>query len=93
MVRFGFLQPQTPVLTGSGLVGEQPEITRFSMTETGQETTPQKSLPPSAEGETPEDPGILESVGTFPVWMLRAIDTVTPDFLRTKEPPRKNYRI
>lgn len=45
------------------------------------------------ESETPEDPGMLESVGSFPVWMLKLIDTVTPEALRTKEPPKKNYRI
>lgn len=45
------------------------------------------------ENEAPEDPGMLETVGSFPVWMLKLIDQVTPDLLRTKEPPKKNYRI
>ena len=37
-----------------------------------------------------EDPGIMESIGSFPVWMLKIIDVVTPDFLIKKVPPRKN---
>ena len=37
-----------------------------------------------------EDPGIMESIGSFPVWMLKIIDIVTPDFLIKKDPPRKN---
>ncbi len=37
-----------------------------------------------------EDPGLFESIGSFPVWMLRIIDFVTPDFLIKKVPPPKN---
>jgi hypothetical protein len=37
-----------------------------------------------------EDPGIMESIGSFPVWMLKIIDIITPDFLIKKAPPRKN---
>ena len=37
-----------------------------------------------------EDPGIMESIGSFPVWMLKIIDIITPDFLIKKSPPRKN---
>ena len=37
-----------------------------------------------------DDPGIMESIGSFPVWMLKIIDVVTPDFLIKKAPPRKN---
>ena len=36
-----------------------------------------------------EDPGLLESVGSFPVWMLKIIDVITPDFLIKKAPPPK----
>ncbi|QPJ60357.1 MAG: hypothetical protein G3M70_07950 [Candidatus Nitronauta litoralis] len=62
------------------------------MTET--ETSPSQHPPESKkENEVPEDPGMMESVGSFPCWMLKLIDTVTPDSLRTKEPPKKNYRI
>jgi len=55
--------------------------------------------------ETREDPkktpdgeggelGILESYGSFPVWMLRLIQLITPSFLVSKTPPKKkNYRI
>jgi len=40
--------------------------------------------------ETPskEDPGLFESIGSFPVWMLKIIDIVTPDFLIKKVPPQ-----
>ena len=40
--------------------------------------------------ESREDPGIMESIGSFPVWMLKVIDVITPDFLIKKVPPRKN---
>ena len=36
-----------------------------------------------------EDPGLMESIGSFPVWMLKIIDVITPDFLIKKSPPRK----
>ena len=34
-----------------------------------------------------EDPGLMESIGSFPVWMLKIIDVITPDFLIKKTPP------
>ena len=37
-----------------------------------------------------KDPGLMESIGSFPVWMLKIIDIITPDFLIKKAPPRKN---
>ena len=36
-----------------------------------------------------EDPGFMESIGSFPVWMLKIIDVITPDFLIKKTPPPK----
>ena len=36
-----------------------------------------------------EDPGLMESIGTFPVWMLKVVDVITPDFLIKKSPPSK----
>jgi len=36
-----------------------------------------------------EDPGFMESIGSFPVWMLKIIDVFTPDFLIKKVPPPK----
>ena len=36
-----------------------------------------------------EDPGFMESIGSFPVWMLKIIDIITPDFLIKKTPPPK----
>ena len=38
---------------------------------------------------TPEDPGLLESHGSFPVWLLKIIHLLTPDFLISKTPPKK----
>ena len=37
-----------------------------------------------------EDPGFMESIGSFPVWMLKIIDVITPDFLIKKVPPQKS---
>lgn len=54
---------------------------------------PQPAPPEKRNPESPEEPGLLDSVGSFPCWLLKAINTVTPDILRTKEPPKKNYRI
>ena len=46
---------------------------------------------PEAEGG---EPGILESYGSFPVWLLRLIQLITPSFLISKTPPKKkDYRI
>ncbi len=40
------------------------------------------------------EPGILESYGSFPVWLLRLIQLVTPSFLISKTlPKKKDYRI
>jgi hypothetical protein len=36
------------------------------------------------------DPALMESIGSFPVWMLKTIDLITPNFLIKKTPPRKN---
>ena len=45
--------------------------------------------------QAPEtEPGIMESYGSFPVWMLRLIQLVTPSALISKTPPKKkDYRI
>ena len=54
--------------------------------------------PESQKNETPApesaEPGILESYGSFPMWMLKIIQLVTPDFLISKTPPpKKKVRI
>lgn len=36
-----------------------------------------------------KEPGLTESIGSFPVWMLKIIDLLTPDFLISKPAPRK----
>ena len=42
------------------------------------------------KGVSKEDPGFMESIGSFPVWMLKIIDVITPEFLIKKAPPKKN---
>ena len=42
------------------------------------------------QGVSKEDPGFMESIGSFPVWMLKIIDVITPEFLIKKAPPQKN---
>jgi len=55
------------------------------------ETRENPKKTPETEGA---EPGILESYGSFPVWMLRLIQLVTPSFLISKIPPKKkDYRI
>jgi len=39
--------------------------------------------------EQKEEPGLMESYGSFPVWALKLIDTLTPEFLISKEPVEK----
>ena len=39
-----------------------------------------------------EEPGLMESYGSFPVWSLKLIDALTPEFLISKEPvEKKNF--
>jgi len=52
-----------------------------------EENQNRQSLPKSV---SKEDPGFMESIGSFPVWMLRIIDVITPGFLIKKAPPQKN---
>ena len=40
------------------------------------------------ESESAEEPGLLETYGTFPVWMLKAIQLITPSFLIVQNPPK-----
>jgi hypothetical protein len=39
--------------------------------------------------EQKEEPGLMESYGSFPVWTLKLIDALTPKFLISKEPVQK----
>jgi len=34
------------------------------------------------------EPGLFDYIGSFPVWLLKIIDLVTPEFLKTKTPPK-----
>ena len=43
----------------------------------------------SGNPEQKEEPGLMESYGSFPVWSLKLIDTLTPEFLISKEPIEK----
>jgi len=36
-----------------------------------------------------EEPGLAESYGSFPVWLLKIIDFFTPESLISKSPPEK----
>ena len=41
-----------------------------------------------------EEPGLLDNFGTFPVWMLKIIQLITPSSLISKTPPeKKKYRL
>jgi len=41
-----------------------------------------------------KEPGLLDSFGTFPVWMLKIIQLVTPHSLISKTPPeKKKFRL
>ncbi len=39
--------------------------------------------------EKKEEPGLMESYGSFPVWSLKLIDALTPEFLISKSPAEK----
>lgn len=43
------------------------------------------------DNSTPQadEPGLFDYYGSFPVWLLRIIDTLTPDALIKKSPPKK----
>ena len=36
-----------------------------------------------------QEPGLFESIGSFPVWLLKIIDIITPGFLIRKSSPNK----
>ena len=42
-----------------------------------------------AAAEQKEEPGLMESYGSFPVWSLKLIDALTPEFLISKGPIKK----
>ena len=39
--------------------------------------------------EQKEEPGLMESYGSFPVWSLKLIGAITPEFLISKKPVEK----
>lgn len=52
-----------------------------------QENQFSRKVPPQAP-QKPE-PGLFDSVGSFPVWLLKIINALTPDSLISKTPPPK----
>ncbi len=55
------------------------------MVEQSKSTEEKKAEPQvKPEGVKPEDMGILESYGSFPIWLLKGIQLVTPEFLISK---------
>ena len=48
----------------------------------------QKNDTPDVPGQK-EEPGLMESYGSFPVWTLKLIDALTPEFLISKKPVEK----
>jgi hypothetical protein len=55
------------------------------------ETQDDPNKTPETDGR---EPGILENYGSFPVWLLRLIQLITPSSLISKTPPKKkDYRI
>ena len=47
-----------------------------------------ENKPPDAPKQK-EEPGLMESYGSFPVWSLKLIDALTPEFLISKSPAEK----
>lgn|GEM_PF-538489 len=50
---------------------------------------PPEQAPPKKTVPETEEPGLLDSYGSFPVWMLKIIALATPDFLIRKAPAEK----
>ena len=44
-----------------------------------------RQVPPPAKPE----PGLFDTIGSFPVWLLKIIAALTPDSLLRKTPPEK----
>ena len=49
----------------------------------------QKKTDIPAAPEQKEEPGMMESYGSFPVWSLKLIDALTPEFLISKGPVKQ----
>ena len=48
-----------------------------------------KEINSSNISEQKEEPRLMESYGSFPVWSLKLINAITPEFLISKEPVEK----
>ena len=50
---------------------------------------PKTPAPKKVEATRVEDLGLTESYGSFPVWMLKIIDVLTPEILQEPSTPEK----
>jgi hypothetical protein len=49
-----------------------------------------KTPAPKTKEKTPvEEPGLTDSYGSFPVWMLKIINALTPEILQEPPTPEK----
>ncbi len=51
--------------------------------------TPQNDKNRHQISHSSQEPGLLESIGSFPVWLLKIIDIITPGFLIRESSPKK----
>ena len=49
----------------------------------------EKEKKSSGNQKQKEEPGLMESYGSFPVWSLKLIDAMTPEILISKKPVEK----
>ncbi len=59
------------------------------MNETVQKNDPERRPPAGTNAARSDEPGLLDTVGSFPVWLLKIIQFFTPESLITKTPPPK----
>lgn len=53
------------------------------------DTEPQQKEKADPSAPQADELGLFDSYGSFPVWLLRIIDMLTPDALIKKTPPKK----
>ncbi len=50
---------------------------------------PTPNPPDQTPGVPKREPGLFDTIGTFPVWLLKIIDLITPGSLVQKTPEKK----
>ncbi|MGV7222713.1 MAG: hypothetical protein ACQ9MH_14445 [Nitrospinales bacterium] len=50
---------------------------------------PKTTAPKTKENTQVEEPGLTDSYGSFPVWMLKIINALTPEILQEPSKPVK----